>query len=105
MIDAGERTLKCSACGRGAAVVKVVDPHLGKKYRVRATCPYGCVDAAGSPDASFWTEFTGRPFPGGFGLPNPDAPEFMVLKSKIVDYLTDEESDGTTSLTLVTARA
>jgi hypothetical protein len=105
MIDAGERTLRCSSCNRGLAVVKVVDAHLPKKNRVRATCPYGCVTGGGAADTSFWTEFTGRFFPGGFGPPKPDAPEFMELKTKIVDYVTDELPDGTTVVTLVTARA
>lgn len=102
MIDAGDLVLKCSACDRPTAVVRVVDPHLGGRYRVRATCGYGCKKRDGTADGSFWREFTGRPFPAGYGDVPEHEPEFMKLKTKVVDYVSDERDDGVVELTIHT---
>lgn len=102
MTDGGEITLRCSQCGKGLAVVKVVDPHLDLHWRVRATCGYGCKRAGGEVDGSFWSEFRGRHFPGGFGVANGPEPEDMQIKCKIIDYVTEERPGRPTELTLVT---
>lgn len=105
MTDGGDLTLRCSQCGRGLAVVKVLDPHPGPPdYRVRATCGYGCRAGAG-PDHSFWAAVSGRPMPAPFAVPHGPNPEDQTVRCKVVDFVTTEAAGAPTEVTLVTKAA
>ncbi len=102
MTDKVEVTLECSGCERPIALL-LVTPN-DKKWRVRATCPYGCTVGVGIPDTSYIKEFNGVFRVSGYFRENPNNPLDVIQETLWVGTRNDASQDGPVE-TFIMARA
>lgn len=95
--DGGHVIPRCSDCNRPLADIFITQPNARDRrgepfrWRVRATCAYGCKKPDGSAQTSFLQEFTGLYHLGGFGVDNPEDETDSEMKTAVVDTQFDAE--------------